>query len=460
MDKKYKNKKVLIFGLGLNQGGVGSAKFFASHGARVRVTDLKTKEVLQTSIDELKQFLDIEYTLGEHKNEDIKWADLIIKNPAVKPTNPYIEYAKKIGKPVDMDMGIFLQNVKPSQIIGITGTKGKSTTSSLIYEILKETKNAIAQNVVFAGNIGSSVLEIIPDINEDTLVILEISSFQLESFEKYKVSPKWAVITNIYPDHLNYYSSMEEYVSSKKIIGKYQNESDFLFIRKNDEIVDNEKFLSEFNGKIIRFSKNELPENLHTNLLGEHNLENIAGVLKLVKTFGIDEKKALDIISNFQGVPFRMELVRQWKGFKIYNDTTATNPSATIQALKALGIKDEDKEPNVILICGGMNKNMDYKELSETIDWYAKAVYFLEGDVVDEIICNMNEKPIIEGRFDNLEKLLLTLKQNLLENNYFKKGDIILFSPAATSFNLFQNEFDRGRKFNKAVEKVFGISIF
>jgi len=143
-----------------------------------------------------------------------------------------------------------------------------------------------------------------------------------------------------------------------------------------------------------------------------------------------------------------------------YNDTTATNPSATIQALKALGIKDEDKEPNVILICGGMNKNMDYKELSETIDWYAKAVYFLEGDVVDEIICNMNEKPIIEGRFDNLEKLLLTLKQNLLENNYFKKGDIILFSPAATSFNLFQNEFDRGRKFNKAVEKVFGISIF
>ena len=151
---EYKNKKVLIFGLGLNQGGVGSAKFFASHGARVRVTDLKTKEVLQTSIDELKQFLDIEYTLGEHKNEDIKWADLIIKNPAVKPTNPYIEYAKKIGKPVDMDMGIFLQNVKPSQIIGITGTKGKSTTSSLIYEILKETKNAIAQNVVFAGNIG------------------------------------------------------------------------------------------------------------------------------------------------------------------------------------------------------------------------------------------------------------------------------------------------------------------
>src|SRR3989344_4837156 len=148
---QFKGQKVLVFGLGLNQGGVGSAKFFAKNGALVRVTDLKSQEILQPSINELKSY-QIEYTLGEHKNEDIEWADLIIKNPAIKPGNQYIEYAKSLGKRVEMDMGIFLEFVKPSQIIGVTGTKGKSTTSSLTYEVLKFT--ARVDNIIFAGNIG------------------------------------------------------------------------------------------------------------------------------------------------------------------------------------------------------------------------------------------------------------------------------------------------------------------
>lgn len=454
MNKSYKNKKVLIFGLGLNQGGVGSAKYFATQGSNVRVTDLKNADVLNSSVDELKDFPDIEYTLGEHKNEDIVWADLIIKNPSVKPGNKYIEYAKKIKKTVETDMGIFLQNVDPSQIIGITGTKGKSTTASLIFKILIKSLgsklfNPWGLNVIFGGNIGTSVLQTIPYINKNSLVVLELSSFQLEAFDKQKVSPKWAVITNIYPDHLNYYSSMAEYTTAKKVIGKYQTKDDFLFIRKGDPMVDQKDFLSEFKGNIIRFSKTDLPKNLHTQLLGKHNLENIAASLSVAKTFGVSEQDILDVISNFTGVPFRLELIKTWQGFKIYNDTTATNPSATIQALKSLGKR-------IILICGGMNKNMDYKELSEIIDQHTKAVYFLEGDVVDEIICNMQEKLIIEGKFDNLESLLEKLKHDIETNPYFKKDDVILFSPAATSFNLFQNEFDRGRKFNRAVEKIFG----
>lgn len=426
---------VLIFGLGLNQGGVGSAKFFASQGAEVRVTDLKSAQVLKPSLEQLKRY-SIKYTLGEHKNEDINWADLIIKNPAVKPGNPYIEYALKHGKQVEMDMGIFLQFVKPSQIIGITGTKGKSTTATLIYEVLKNKKNAI-----LAGNIGKSVLDTIPYVKPETLVILEISSFQLESFAAYKVAPKWAVITNITPDHLNYYKKMDEYITAKKIIGKYQTKNDFLFISKEDPIVDKPQFLKGYKGEIIYFSKNNLPKNFKTHLKGEHNLKNMAAALTVARNFGISDKTALNVLSTFKGIPFRMELIKTWQGVKIYNDTTATSPEASIQAIVTF--------PGCILICGGMNKGMDYIKYAQVLGKFVKKLFFLEGDSTDEIKKRLKNKKLIVGTYDNLEKLLTNVKAVV------KPRDTILFSPAATSFNLFQNEFDRGRKFNHAVEKVF-----
>lgn len=440
---KYKDKKVLIFGLGLNQGGLGSAKFFASLGAKVRVTDLKSEEILKSSIDELKDFPEIEYTLGEHKNKDIDWADLIIKNPAVKPGNTYIEYALKKGKQVKMDMDIFLDFVKTSQIIGVTGTKGKSTTASLIYKLLKTSQGV--RRVIFAGNIGKSVLDTIPYVKSNTLVILELSSFQLESFKTNKVSPKWAVITNITPDHLNYYSSMDEYIQSKKIIGKYQTEESFLFIRKDDPMVDNSEFLDGLKGRIIRFAKDDIPKDFHPLLMGEHNLENIAVSYQVGKTFGLNEKTILNILSKFKGIPFRMELIKTWNGVKIYNDTAATSPESGTRAIQTF--------PNCILICGGMNKKMDYTKYAKTLDKCVKRVFFLEGDATDAIISSLGalrSNLSIQGPYNNLEKLLADIKSEI------KSGDIILFSPAATSFNLFQNEFDRGRKFNDAVKKIFG----
>ncbi len=429
----------MIFGLGLNQGGVGAAKFFASAGSQVRVTDLKNADDLKSSLDELKPFSDIEYTLGEHKDEDIDWADIIIKNPAVKPGNPYIEYAKKTGKEVETDMGIFLQHVSPSQIIGVTGTKGKSTTSSLIYEILK----AAGEKVLYAGNIGTSVLEILPNISKDTLVVLELSSFQLESFDEKKVSPQYAVITNIYPDHLNYYSSMEEYINAKRIIGKYQDGVlGALFLRKNDPVTTQKDFLKGLNGQIHLFHSLDLPKDFHPSLQGDHNKENMAAALKVAHYFSVDKNLALKVISEFKGVPFRMEKVLEWKGIKIYNDSAATNPDATIQALRSL------EDQTIFLICGGMNKGLDYDELGTEIYKIAYKVFYLEGDATEEI--RKSQIVIAEaGPYNDLEKLLEDLKKEV------QTGNVILFSPGATSFNLFQNEFDRGRKFNAAVEKVF-----
>ncbi len=450
---KYKGKNILVFGLGLNQGGVGSALFFAKHGANVKVTDLKSEEVLKPSLDQLKNFPEITYTLGEHKNEDIDWADLIIKNPAVKPGNKYIEYAHKLGKRVEQDFGIFLDFIKPSQIIGVTGTKGKSTTANLIYEVLKISH---PRGVILAGNIGTSVLDIIDQINLNTLVVLEISSFQLEAFDTHKVSPKYAVITNIYPDHLNYYSTMNEYIAAKKIIGKYQTGDDFLFLpidlRGSVRTTYEVDMLEGVKSQVVYFSRNDLPKDFNPILQGEHNLSNMAAAFAVAKAFGVTKDLALDTMQNFKGVEFRQQLIREWHEVKIINDTTATGPDAAIQAIKTLGAELIHPPGDLILICGGMNKGMDYTEFAKVVDQNCKKVFFLEGDSTDIILSSLREQRSnlsINGPYNDLEQLLTDVKAEV------QPGDTILFSPAATSFNLFQNEFDRGRKFNAAVQKVF-----
>lgn len=444
MDSKFKEKKVLILGLGINQGGLGAARFFANAGAKVRVTDLKDKEFLKPSLDQLKDFPEIEYVLGEHRHEDLDWADLIIRNPALRPDNPYLKYAREKGKQVEMDMGIFLQFVSPYQIIGVTGTKGKSTTASLIYEALR----AGGKEVIFAGNIGKSVLDTIPFVKKDTLVVLELSSFQLEGFLDHKVSPKYAVITNIFPDHLNYYGSMEKYTEAKRIIAQYQTKDDFLFLKENDEVCSKPEFLEGLKGQVVYYSIKDLPQDFSPKLPGEHNLQNFAAALAVShKILDLaSQGLALRALADFQGVEFRLQLIYDKKGIKIYNDTAATSPNATIQALKSL--------PNSILICGGVNKDLPYQQLAEAIHQYTKAVFFLEGTATDEILAKMTEighqsAHKIQGIYTDLEKLMKDVK------DITKPKDIILFSPGAASFNLFQNEFDRGRKFNEAVEKIF-----
>lgn len=434
---KYKNKKILILGLGLNEGGVGSAKFFAKEGAEVLVTDLKDENSLKPSLEKLKDFPNIKYNLGGHNNEDIDWADLIIRNQSVKRGNPYLKYAKEKNKKVTTDIGIFLHYVNPSQIIGITGTKGKSTTSSLIYEILK----ADGKKVILAGNIGKSVLDSVDLINPDTLIVLEISSFQLESFDDKKVSPKYALITNIYPDHLNYYKTMEEYIAAKKLIALYQNENDFLFINKDVKIISSADFLNGIKSNIVFYSSSDLPKNLNPKLPGKYNLSNLAAAFVFSKTIGVGEDIAKTALENFKGVQFRLQLIKEWNGIKIYNNTTATAPEPAIESLKTF--------PNSILICGGMNKGLEYSEFADAIDEFAKEVYFLDGDATDNLKLKIKNSALVKGTYESIEELLNDVK------NSVQSGDVILFSPGATSFNLFQNEFDRGIKFNEAVDKIF-----
>lgn len=440
---QYQNKKVLIFGLGLNQGGVGAAKFFLRQGSIVKVTDLKTEEQLKLSIQELDAVAaeveaaeNLSLVLGEHREKDIEWADLIIRNPGVKPDNKFIQYALSIGKRVETDLGIFIEYIKYDQIIGVTGTKGKSTTASLIYHILRKT---LGERVSFSGNIGKSVLDIVPFIKNDSIIVLELSSFQLLAFEQHKYSPKYAVITNIYPDHLNYHADMEDYINAKRNICKFQSKGDFLLLRKNDPVLNSKQFREGLKGEIIYYSSEDLGK-IDLNIVGDHNLENLSAAVNLAKIFGIKKEDALESARDFKGPEFRMELIKNLNNVKIYNDSASTNPKSTIKALEAL--------PDCLLIAGGMDKGLSYEELAETIDRMPRKVIFIDGTATDEILKFMKKKEKVLGVFDNFESIFKIVFKSLKE-----EGDTILFSPGGTSFNFFQNEFDRGRKFNAALEK-------
>ncbi len=428
----YQNKKVLILGLGINQGGLGVTKFFARAGAEVKVTDLKSEVELKNSLDALKQFSGITYSLGEHKFEDIDWADIVLRNPGVKPDNKFLLYAREKNKQVEMDLGIFLQFISPKQIIGVTGTKGKSTTASLIYDVLKTQKN-----VVLAGNIGKSIFDLLEVVDENSWIILELSSFQLQSLEVHEISPHISVITNIYEDHLNYHGTMEEYIQAKRAITAYQSKDDFLFISSTDKVTSSPEFKKDLKAKIIYFSSSDILADFKPTLPGEHNRVNMAAALKVVELLGVDTATALEQMKKFTGVEFRLQLIKDKDGIKIYNDSAATNPSATIEAIKSL--------PNSILIAGGVNKDLSYIELAEIIDEKIKAVFFLEGDATEELRGLIKDSNKIMGTYNNLPDLV----KDVLE--FAKVGDTILFSPAAASFNLFQNEFDRGRVFNQVI---------
>lgn len=437
----FKSKNILVFGLGLNQGGVGTARFFAKNGANVKVTDLKSFEVLQPSLNQLKEFSNIEYTLGEHRKEDLDWADIIIRNPAVKDSNEYLKLAQSKGKRIETDFSIFLKFTNQENIIAITGTKGKSTTASLIHEALK----ASNKNVVFAGNIGKSILDTISNLEDKTLIVVEVSSFQLQTLKEKNFSPHIAVITNIYPDHLNWHTSMEEYINAKKAIAVNQTTNDYLLI-SCQKILNTEEFLKGLRGKTISFCGEEIAHEEWIEKLplkGDANLDNYAIALKVSEILELDKQTTLQAFQNFKGADFRMQLAGEYKGIKIINDSTATNPIATIEALRSTG--------SCILIAGGMNKGLEYHELAAEIEANIKNLYLLEGDASQEILKYIRDKSIIKGKglYDDLIELLINVKESA------KNGDIILFSPGATSFNLFQNEFDRGRKFNEAVEKVF-----
>ncbi|HCC23523.1 TPA: UDP-N-acetylmuramoyl-L-alanine--D-glutamate ligase [Candidatus Falkowbacteria bacterium] len=434
----YKNKKVLILGLGLLGRGIKDTIFFAKQGAKVIVTDLKTKKQLEPALKLLSPYKNITFVLGRHRFEDIDRADLIIRNADVPFNSKFLQYALKQGKNVDMDESLFAEYC-PCPIIGVTGTRGKTTTTILIAELLKST----GRRVHLAGNIqGEATLPLITKVKSSDLVVLELSSWQLQGFGWKKISPHVAVFTNIYPDHLNRYKNMTEYINDKKHIYKHQTTDDFLIINRSNPTT--KKLIKEANSRVITFSQSDFPPSYKTKLPGAHNKENIAAAIQVAKLFGVKAAAIKQVIASFPGVAHRLEFVKTINGIDFYNDTTSTTPIAGQKALASF------TKP-IYLIAGGATKKLDLTDFGRSIAKKAKLVALLDGtatDALESAITKYQKTPKIVGRFDNLETAVKTLYAAA------KPGSIILLSPGCASFGLFANEFDRGDQFKRIVKKL------
>lgn len=435
----FKKKKILILGLGLLGRGLKDAIFFAKKGARVKVTDLKTEEELTESLEKLKEY-DIQYTLGEHKKEDIAEANLIIRNAGVPLKSEFLQYAFTKKIPVDMDESLFAKYC-PCPIIGITGTRGKTTTTKLISTVLSA--NIKNKKIYTAGNLqGEATLPLIDQVTKDDFVILELSSWQLQGFAWNKISPHIAVFTNIYEDHLNSYANMNEYITDKKNIFKFQKQNDFCIINK--ENVYTKKLEPEIKSNLIWFNKKQVPSNWQPIITGEHNLENIAACLQVGKILGLKNSDMKEAVEKFPGVEHRFEFVKELNNIKFINDSASTTPISGQKALSNI------KTP-IILLAGGATKNIDLTPLAKDIVKKVKSVILLEGTATENL-----EKLLIKFGGENLIAKRTNNFAEAIELAYSISvpGDTILLSPGCASFGMFKNEFDRGAQFKQLINKL------
>lgn len=435
-------------GLGLLGGALNDAIFLAEYGAELLITDLKTEEELKDSIEQLKKlknFDRITFHLGGHRLEDFCSADFILQPGNVPLDSPFLAEARKNNIPVYVSESLFAHYTEAT-LIGITGTRGKSTTAHMIFETLKKFSPHNAR-VFLGGNVKNvSTLALLSEAKKGDIIVLELDSWALHGMGNIKKSPHVAVFTTFFDDHLNYYKgdpkalrtlgqAQDLYLEDKAQIFKHQTKNDFLILGEQVEGIVREKYGKEIKSKSIVAKTSDLPSNIQLQILGEHNRYNASCAYQALKILGLidaDIKKGLE---NFKGVPGRLEFVREVNGVKIYNDTTSTTPEATIVALKALG-----KDKNIVLIMGGADKGLDMSKLVEEIPKYCKKVILLPGTGTEKLELGI--------KVENLKKAVLESMSKA------ESGDVILFSPAFASFGMFKNEFDRGDKFLEEIKKL------
>ena len=432
----YTGRNVLVMGLGLHGGGVGIARFLASRGASVTVTDLRSEQELRPSVNALAE-LPIRFVLGEHRESDFRQVDLVVRNPAVPLDSPYLATARRSGVPIEMEMGLFFSEWPPAQTIGVTGTRGKTTTATFIHHLLQ----AHGADTVLAGNMRVSAVGMLDSLKEDQTVVLELSSWQLEGLDEHRISPAVAVVTNLLPDHLNRYEDMAAYADAKKIIVRHQNRSDLAVL--NRENAYSKSFAAATPAEVLWFSHDdELPGWERARISGDHNRANLAAGILAASRFDIPQSTLERAIATFPGVPYRQELVAVVEGVRYVNDSTSTTPDATLAALSTL-------HGRIILIAGGSDKGLSFLALATRIGSLGERigrVILLTGAGTEAL------EPLLPPHVcSHAEDMEDAVRQAA---DIARSGDTVLLSPACASFGQFANEFDRGDQFNRAVERL------
>ena len=451
-----KYRKVAIIGLGVSN--LPLLDYMYEKKAKVTVFDERNIEDISKQIMDKITDYGFEFYLGKNCLENLKGFDIIFRSPSCLPTRFELQQEENRGAIVTTEIEM-LMKMCPCKIIGVTGSDGKTTTTSLIYSILQKA----GYNTYLGGNIGTPLFTKLQEMKPDDIVVLELSSFQLMGME---ISPDISVITNITPNHLNIHKDYDEYIDAKKNIFKYQNENGITILNYDNEITKN--CANELNGKLVFFSHKEKLDNgfivdgriikecedkIRKHILnseeailrGEHNLENIATALAATKTL-VSTEVAVEAIKEFKPVEHRIEFIKEIDQVKWYNDSASSSPTRTLSGLNAF---DEE----IILIAGGYDKNLDYEPIAKPIVEKVKGLILIGQtsgkifDVVKSELENQN-KNIDIYMCENLEQTVILAKK------IAKPGNVVLFSPASASFDMFKDFADRGNQFKKLVNNI------
>ena len=449
-------RKVAVIGLGVSN--IPLLDYLFEKKAYVTIFDERNIDEISTDIIDKINSYDFKFLFGKDCLEKLKGFDIIFRSPSCLPTKPELQEEANRGAIVTTEIEMLME-MCPCKIIGVTGSDGKTTTTSMINAVLQ----SAGYNTFLGGNIGTPLFTKLPEIKPDDIVVLELSSFQLMNMH---ISPDIAVITNITPNHLNIHKDYEEYIEAKKNIFKYQDKNGILILNYDNDIT--RECNKEANGKVIFFSSKvkldngfivdgniikECEDKVRKHILntdevivrGNHNFQNIATVLAATKTL-VDTDIAVEAIKEFKPVEHRIEFVREINGVKWYNDSASSSPTRTISGLNAF-------KENIILIAGGYDKNLDYEPIAKPI-LEKVSTLILIGQTAEKIFDAVKKESELQNKKINIS-ICDSLEQTIdVANKIAKKGDVVLFSPASASFDMFKNFADRGQKFKNLVNKI------
>lgn len=445
-----KNKKVAVIGIGVSNTPLIHMLLRAD--ISVTACDKSSREALGDIADELES-LGAKLCLGEHYLDDLNH-DVIFRTPGLRPDVPALEAAKERGAEITSEMEVFFQTC-PCRIIAVTGSDGKTTTTTIISELLK----AAGYNVYVGGNIGKPLLADTPGMEQDDIVVLELSSFQLMTM---KQSPDIAVVTNVTPNHLDVHKSMSEYIAAKENLFRYQASDTLAVFNLDNEIT--RAFSENAPGKAICFSRKEKPHNgvyLKDESIwsgdrevlpvgdilipGVHNIENYMAAIAAVQTL-VSDDVIRRVAKTFGGVEHRIELVRKLRGVRYYNDSIASSPTRTIAGLRSFSEK-------VILIAGGYDKNIPFDELGPEIIEHVKYLV-LTGDTASKIRAAVEAAPGYVGTNPPIDEYGDFTRAVFAAHQAAEDGDVVIMSPACASFDKFKNFMVRGNAFKKIINEL------
>lgn len=451
-----RNRKVAIVGLGVSN--LPLLDYLYNIGARITVFDKRNVEEFSRQIMEKITTYHIEYYFGGDYLSYLKGFDMIFRSPSILPTTPELAKEKERGAIVTTEIEMFME-ICPCKMIGVTGSDGKTTTTTLIYHILQEG----GYHCFCGGNIGTPLFTKLPEVTPEDVVVLELSSFQLMHM---LVSPNISVITNITPNHLDIHSSFEEYIEAKKAIFLNQSEQDCLVLNYDNEITRN--LAKEAKGKVIFYSGQtkldngyivddgmikECKDRLRKHVLntkdlkirGKHNFENICAALAATSSL-VPIEVAKKAILPFSGVEHRLEFVREINGVKWYNDSVSSSPTRTMAGLNSF---DEE----IVLIAGGYDKNLDYTPLAKPIVQKVKSL-ILVGNTADKIFNAVKEELEKEKKEMPIYVCDDFAQTVAVAHKVAEPGQIVLLSPASASFDMFHNFAERGKVFKQLVNEL------